>query len=430
MSAINKRYGDLYTCKENYYGKNIPLDFVYRFLSSFDISGAIWVLYMVSRGLSLWQVGIAEGVFHVASFLFEVPSGALADLLGKKKVILAGRFCTALSSLLMLGAGNIYDFIIAFVISALGYNLNSGSEEALLFDSMMIEGREQEYQRMSGRMEVVVEISQAAAVFLGGVLSEYSFRYCYLAAIVIALCAMVPAFCFREPPVEAESRKKLTDGEMPEENRINNGDYKEKNKKGREGKRLTAKMEIRKHGAVCADILRNNREVRDILIYYPAVDAFCAVIFFYGQEYFAQLGLNRIEISLVMLVNGGMATLGALSSDFLTRRLKERTRFVISGCVALGCFLVSSGYLPLAVVGFFGMGFGAAVLDPLRSAELNGRIPSAQRATIISIDSMMFSCFMLVIFPFMGLIADIAGMVWAFMVNSFFLAIFYIFFIR
>lgn len=416
MNAMKKKieFRDQYANQEEHYSKNIPLDFVYRFLSSFDISGAIWVLYMVYKGLSLWQVGIVEGVFHVASFLFEVPSGALADLLGKKKVILAGRFCAALSSLLLLGAGNIYDFIVAFVISALGYNLNSGSEEALLFDSMKKDGREQEYQKMSGRMEVVVEISQAAAVFLGGVLSEYSFRYCYSAAITIALCSMLPAFFFREPSIEPEDRKKAAGEGITEKDKQDSRDKKD-------DRLFHVNIEIRKHAAVCADILRNNRAVRDILIYYPAVEAFCAVVHFYGQEYFAQLGLNRIAISLLMLVNGGMGTLGALSSDFLTKKLREHTRYAVSICIALGCFLVSSGHLPVAVTGFFIMGFGAAVLYPLRSAELNRQIPSAQRATIISIDSMMFSVFMLVVFPFMGFMADIVGLTWAFLLNALFL---------
>lgn len=56
--------------------KNININYIYSFMKNFDISSAIWVLYMVYKGLPLWQIGIVEGFFHLTSFLFEVPSGA------------------------------------------------------------------------------------------------------------------------------------------------------------------------------------------------------------------------------------------------------------------------------------------------------------------------------------------------------------------
>ena len=62
--------------------RNIALDYLFCALRSFDVSGAIWVLYLIYKGLPLWQVGILEGIYHIASFLFEIPTGATADLLG------------------------------------------------------------------------------------------------------------------------------------------------------------------------------------------------------------------------------------------------------------------------------------------------------------------------------------------------------------
>ncbi|MCM1388670.1 MAG: MFS transporter [Bacillus sp. (in: Bacteria)] len=84
--------------------KNIYLDYIFRFLANFNICDAIWVLYLGYKGLSLWQIGVIEGIFHVTSLLSEVPSGALADMLGRKRVLLAGRICGVISSLVMLFA--------------------------------------------------------------------------------------------------------------------------------------------------------------------------------------------------------------------------------------------------------------------------------------------------------------------------------------
>lgn len=91
--------------------RNIPIDYLYCFLKNFDVSSAIWVLYMVYRGLPLWQVGIAEGIFHVTSLLFEVPSGAVADLAGRKRVLLWGRMMSLISTVIMLFPGNCGSFV-------------------------------------------------------------------------------------------------------------------------------------------------------------------------------------------------------------------------------------------------------------------------------------------------------------------------------
>lgn len=86
---------------------------------------------MVYKGLPLWQIGIVEGIFHICSFIFEVPSGAIADLFGCKNAIITGRILSILSAVVNLFANNIFIFSLSFVISALSYNLNSGSEEEL-----------------------------------------------------------------------------------------------------------------------------------------------------------------------------------------------------------------------------------------------------------------------------------------------------------
>lgn len=62
--------------------KNIGIDYFYSFLFNFDVTAAIWVLYLIARGMNLVQVGLLEEIYHAASFCIEVPSGAVADLPG------------------------------------------------------------------------------------------------------------------------------------------------------------------------------------------------------------------------------------------------------------------------------------------------------------------------------------------------------------
>ena len=192
--------------------RNIRIDYLFCFCRNFDLSSAVWVLYMGWRGLTLWQIGIAEGMFHVTSFLFEVPSGALADLAGRKNVMIWGRVLAAVSSVILLFSTDLWQFLIGFSISAVSYNLNSGSEEALVYDSMKMLGEEKDYIRVNGRLNVLIEVASGITVFLGGVLAERTYITCYFAAAVAAVISIVPALFLTEPQLlkETEVKKKVS----------------------------------------------------------------------------------------------------------------------------------------------------------------------------------------------------------------------------
>ena len=153
------------------------------------------------------QIGLLEGVYHITSMIFEIPSGALADLLGRKKSMIVSRILVAISCLIMLVSRNFWLFGLSFFIQALGNNFNSGTEEALIYDSMKALGEEEHYIGVSGRLNVIIEVSQGIATVLGGILAEYSFAYCYGASLIIAICALIPVLFMTEPPIEKQKKK-------------------------------------------------------------------------------------------------------------------------------------------------------------------------------------------------------------------------------
>lgn len=361
--------------------RNINVDYIYCFMKNFDISSAIWVLYMVYKGLPLWQIGIVEGIFHVTSFLFEIPSGALADLFGRKNVIIAGRICSAFSAIITLFSNNLLGFSVGFTISALGYNLNSGSEEALVYDSLKQANSEKDYLNINSKLNLIIEISQGLSTFIGGILAEYSYVYCYITVIVISLLSLIPAFMFKEPLKEDK------------DNEFNNIKYKER-------------ISLKNHFKICYEILKNNKEIIKVLIYFPVVFTFNTVVYFYGQQYFSSLGFNKIEISLIMLLSGLFSCLGAISCEKVIALLGDKTKYLASILMGISIIMISGKNIAISVIFFAIMTYTNALLYPIQSSSLNKLIPSAQRATIISVDSMIFSLSMICIFPIAGLIAD------------------------
>ena len=369
----------------NRFKRNIGLEYLFCFVRAFNISSAIWVLYMVYKGLSLWEIGIVEGVYHLASFLFEVPTGAFADLLGRKTVMILGRICSAISCIILLYAGNILGFLFGFVLSAFSDNLNSGSEEALVYDSMKEIGTEEGYIKVNGRLNVIIEVSQGMATFVGGILAEYSYFVCYMMSAVIAIGSLIPLSFMKEPPIGSKEKKK-------------------------------EKVTVKTHFKTSFHLIKENPKVIKILIYYPVVAAFYTVLFFYGQQYFAEYGFDKVGISLIMLGASAVSCVGSLCSEWALARFGEKTKYIASVIMAIGIILVSRNQVVISMIGFAAASFVNSLLYPIESSSLNQLIPSEQRATIISVDSMCFSFAMICIFPLSGVIATVLSLRIAFLV--------------
>lgn len=393
--------------------RNIPLDYIFTFLKNLDMSTSVWVLYLAFKGMNLWQIGILEGVYHITSMICEIPSGAAADLLGRRRTVVWGRLCTAVSCLLMLLSGKFWGFALSFVIQALGNNLNSGSEEALVYDSMKQCGREPEYLKVNGRINLLIEISQSIATVAGGILAERSYVWCYGASVIIALLALLPAVLMKEPDI-AQEEKNPQDKKHPQGKKH---PQRKKNPQEKKRPQETQKSNgmIKQHFVTSFRILAENREIRRILLYFETVFAFYTVLFFYSQQYFYDMGLNKVEISVIMLFGGLASCLGAMASEKVYGKAGEMTQYAAALVIAAGLAGFFLHRLPVSVVLFVTACFANALLYPIQSISLNRLIPSGQRATLISVGSMLFSVIMVLLFPAAGAVAERIGLSGAFL---------------
>ncbi len=362
--------------------RNVALDYINTFITNLNMQSSIWVLYLAYCGLNLAQIGVVEGIYHATGILFEIPSGAVADLLGRKRSMVLSKLCIAVSCIIMLFARSFWFFALSFAVQALGNNLNSGSEEALVYDSMKYAGQEERYIGVCSRLNMIIEVSQGIATVVGGILAEYSYFWCYSACLVIAVLALVPVVLMTEAPYAdtQNSRRSVRDTVVG-------------------------------HFRTCYEILRLDRRILKLIIYYSVLFASETLLFFYSQQYYYDLGYNKIQISLILLVMGGVSCIGAVLSGRLYAILGNKTAS-IGACVIAAAFLVYGFQnLFVSIIAFAVAGFFNAVLYPIQSEQLNSLIPSGQRATLISVNSMFFSIAMILLFPLAGILADRWGLV-------------------
>lgn len=383
--------------------RNIPLDYISVFITNLNMQNSIWVLYLAYCGLNMAEIGVIEGIYHATSIICEIPSGAVADLLGRKKSMVCSRVCTAVSCVVMLFSKSFWWFAAGFAVQALGNNLNSGSEEALVYDSMKCVGQEEGYLKVCGRLDLVLEVSQGIATVLGGILAEYSYFWCYSACLVIALLALLPVLLMEEAPSEELAASVSERQNMGRLEGQQGGIYFGKCKE-------TVWDVVRRHFRVSCQILKSDIRIFKIIVYYSVVFAAETLLFFYSQQYYFGLGYNKVSISLILLAVGVASCLGAAFSERLFRKWGKK--IVVAAAVAIASALILYGFqnLLLSVAAFVAAGFFNSVLYPIKSDALNQLIPSGQRATLISVDSMFFSIAMIVMFPVAGVMADTWGL--------------------
>lgn len=363
--------------------RNIKLDYLVTFITNLNMQSSVWVLYLAYCNMSLMQIGILEGIYHATSIICEIPSGALADLLGRRRSMILSHICVSISCIIMLFSRSFWLFALSFIVQALGNNFNSGSEEALVYDSMKCLSLEDQYMKVNGHLNMVIEISQAIATVIGGILAEYSYVCCYMACIIISLLSLIPVLFMAEPPIfeNIENREHTCGGQL-----------------------------VIRHFKLSFKILTENPQILKIITYFSMIFASHSLLFFYSQQYYFNLGYNKIQISFILLLAGIFSCLGAASSDKLYRRLGSRISTISAAFIAMT--LICYGFsLPLVSIPVFIIScYFDSVLFPIESESLNSLIPSEQRATLISVNSMFFSIMMIITFPAAGALADCWGL--------------------
>ena len=344
--------------------RNIVLDYINTFITNLNMQSSVWVLYLAYCGLSMAETGIVEGIYHATSIIFEIPSGAIADLLGRKRSMVLGRVCIAVSCIIMLFSRSFWYFALGFAIQALGNNFNSGSEEALVYDSLKYIGREREDMGISGRRNVIIEVSQGIATVAGAVLAEYSYFWCYSACLIIALLAAVQVLFITEAPVTENA-----EGENKPENK-------------HVWKNMEIAETVRQHFKTSYNIIKSDIRILKIIVYYAVVFASQTILFFYSQQYYKDLGYNKIQIGVILLLAGAGSCIGALSSSRLYNRYGRKIITAASLLIAFAFVGYGFNNIILSVVLFMAASFSDSLLYPVQSDELNRLIPSGQRATL------------------------------------------------
>ena len=159
----------------------------------------ILALFYIASQVSLSQFTLIMSVFSLSILILEIPTGVLADLFGKKRTLLLSRFCYVIEIFLIAFFNGFWIFLVAKIISGAGVSLSSGTNSALLYDTLKKQGREKEHKRISGTLETVTSISMAFVFIIGAFLFSINYKLPAIVSLPLISLGFILTFFLKEP---------------------------------------------------------------------------------------------------------------------------------------------------------------------------------------------------------------------------------------
>ena len=364
------------------YKRNISLLAGLEFTSYFGIT-SFWILFFIQNGLSLLQIGLLESIFHGTSLLCEIPSGMLADRFSYKTNLYLARLASIVSSILILfGQGNFWIYALAMMVSAWSYNFDSGTSTAFLYDSAVEAGQKDRYLQISSFLSGVAEVTRTLGTVVAGFFIHGALAWTYLIAIGLSFLSIILIYFMKEPMAKRGRDEVLT--------------FK------------TIVLQVRKEW-----------QEKPVLFYwmmtYQLVGTLMCMFYFYYQQKISDL--VGWQVSLVMLIGSGLNLIAVYVASQIGKKWNSNRVFpTLVALTGLALLLVFSGTPFAFLLVYLLTDTLYAVYQPIYFNDLQGYLPSSVRATMLSINSMLFSLSMIVIFPLTGWLIDRWGLIAVFLV--------------
>ncbi|MEM9036543.1 MAG: MFS transporter [Actinomycetota bacterium] len=335
----------------------------------------IWsvnTLFLLDAGLGIGEVFVANAAFSAGMVLFEIPTGVVADTIGRRASYLMSVTVLAATTALYLIAAQAEAGVVVFVVVSiamgLGFTFYSGALEAWLVDALKARGRDGALDQVFARGQQISGVAMFSGTIAGGFLGQLDLAVPFIARSVLLVAVFVIAarlmveIGFTPAP--------LTLGEVP--------------------------ARMREQATVGISSGWGQPGLRRLMIAGLVRGSFMGWAFYAAQPYLLEL-LERDAVWVIGLVTAGVS-LGTIVGNQLvsvwSRRCSRRSTMLLAASAATAgagvlmgltsSFAITAGALMIIAVSM-------GVIMPVRQAYLHQVTASEHRATVVSFDAMVTS---------------------------------------
>lgn len=344
------------------------------------------MIFYTDHGLSATEAFQIKAVYSILIVLLEIPSGYFADSLGRKRSLVIGAVLGSLGFAVYSIFQGFWSFLIAEAILGIGQSFISGSDSAMLYDTLVVSKRQNEYARYEGRFTAIGNAAESISAFVGGLLALISLKSLFFAQTLVAFIAVPAALTLIEPVID-EAKEKIKPS-------------------------LKGVLKIVRWAIV------ENKPLRWRLLYSSVIGTGTLTMAWVYQVFLKNdLDFSNSRIGIVAAVLNIIVAIVTTYAWRLERRFKMQYLLsaiffgVISGYVLMGLF--NSLWSLIFLVTFY---LTRGIATPILKDAVNMNTPSEYRATVLSIRGFMIRLLFAWIGPLTGWMADRAdygtAMIW------------------
>ncbi len=355
--------------------RNIRLYYIFRALSCAHVFKPFTYFYCRSRGLSVFQFMALYAIFSGAVILLEVPTGAWADRLGRRRSMALGAFAMGVASIGYLLAYGFAAFAVFEFLFAAGLTLTSGADSAFLFDTLKSVGRSEDYRRLEGRASSSKHLGLAAAALVGGLLASIDLRLPYVVTALVSFAGAVVALQMVEPPQRAAGRS-------------------------------VSWQDLRESIRLGVGLIRSSRSLFIVILYSSAIFVVIRMSDALYQPVLKDQGFGFLAMGLVFAGLNLVAAVSARSVCEVTRRLGDAGVLWGLPLVLVVSYIFLDALGPVMCVLLMVAQYGVTgIYSPFTKSLLNHRLgPSVVRATVLSAESATKRLVVAAVSPVVGLL--------------------------
>lgn len=303
--------------------------------------------------------------------LLEVPSGYIADVWGRKPAMVLGTLFGALGFGAYSISYGVTGFLIAEILLGIGSSLLSGADTALLYDTLLTAKKEKKYLKFEGRITAIGNISEALAGICVSIIILSTYRGYFIIQAILALLAFVLALFLVEPVQQA---KRAHTGFKDILNIVNTS-------------------------------FRKNKILRNFIVLAAVVGFASLSMAWIAQPIFDELGVNEKHYGMAWVILNTCVALGSLSSDKINRTMGLKGALLFMAVPLSIGFLVLGFKLSLfAVVPLLILFYVRGTAHPILKKYINENTHSNERATVLSLRSLLIRTLFFIMGPILGYI--------------------------
>lgn len=354
---------------------NIPKLYIIKIAKWFMLFMPFMIPFYQDNGLDLAQISLLKAIYSISIVVLEIPSGYLADILGRKKTLLIGSLLGFFGFATYSFSYGFVGFLIAEIILGFGQSLISGADSAMLYDTLDDLKRKDEYVKYEGRVISIGNISEMAAGLIGGLLVTISLRVPYIAQTAVAFIAIPASLTLIEPKRNAKVVKMG----------------------------FSHILNIVKYSLV------ENKNLRWNILHSSIIGA-CSLSMatLVVQPFLKEINLPLTYFGIIWVVLNFIVGAIAFYAYKIEKQLKKVTSLIlISAIMPLGYIFLSQIFsywgLIILIVFYISRGFATPVLKDY----INQLTDSNVRATVLSVRNFVIRIFFAIIGPFIGWYTDL-----------------------